>query len=151
MMVESSPSSKNMERLLNHLDRASSQMHALQEKARTQPVSQNEYKNLIKILKQFNTQLPQDPSSLKSKDLAPKEMQKHIEQALKELQLFKDSHFGAGKAGLKNVEAAIVSLFSSLKEEVKVFDRNLRNLSVLKDEYEQLKYKVTKSSRTKNA
>ncbi len=146
MMVASSP----LGRLLQHtLDKAASGLHDVQQKSQKQPVSQTEYKNLLKALQQFNKQVPTDPSALKEKDLTQKEMQKSIEQALKESKLFKDAHFG--RTGQRNAEATIAALFGNLQEEMKDFERNLLNLTLWKEEYEQLKYKVTKSSRTKRA
>lgn len=146
MMVASSP----MERLLRTLDKAASGLHNLQEKSKTQSASPAQYQKLLNALQQFNKQVP-DAKTLKEKDLAPnKEMEASIEQALKESKLFKDTHFR--RVPLKNVEETIVALFGNLEKEVKAFDRHLHKLSLWKDEYEQeLKYKVTKSSRTKRA
>ena len=58
----------------------------------------------------------------------PEEMKTSIEKALLAIQLFQSNQPGKDKSAQKNVDQAIISLFSSLSIEINALDKHLRNL-----------------------
>lgn len=107
-------------------------------------ISKQEIKDLISKLKHVNASF--EPGFWEAKSLIPEEMNKSIEKALNAIQLFQRHQPEENKLAQKNVEQAVISLFSTLSETVKDLDKNLKKN--LKEEY-KIGKRVEKTSKSK--
>lgn len=128
MMVQRSPYTENLGLLMKDLDRATIKLEAIN--SMPQQASKQEVNDLIKVLHDLNSTL--DPSFWEDKKLAPEGMNEKIEKALHEIQHFQRRHPEHDRGGKRNVDQAITSLSSALKEALNVFDKNLRDLKKFK-------------------
>lgn len=131
MMAEQSSSTKSGEKqLFNKLDKAAIKLEEINKKP--QAVSQD-FNELIAVLQQFNASFDQQ-SFWEDKKLTSEGMDQKIGEALSAIQLFKNNYYPkeAHKAGQRDVEQAIISLFSALNLALSIFDNNLKGLSKYK-------------------
>ncbi len=141
MMVERSPYTQNVGRLLKDLNQATLKLEEISTKPEA---TKQEINDLIKTLQHFNQIL--EPSSWEEKKLAPEEMSSSIEKALAAVQLFQSIQSKADRTGQRSVDQAIASLSSVLTLALNTFDKNLRNLKDYK-----IGRKVEKISESKHA
>ncbi len=122
-MVEHSPATKLMGDLTFSIGQAALRLE-------NKDLSKQEIADLINRLEQFNQAI--DPSTFwEDKKPAMEEgMNQKIEKALHASILFQGKNMV--RAGQRNVDQAIVSLLSTLKAQLKRFDRNLRGLKEYK-------------------
>lgn len=93
--------------------------------AKSQIFSKQQLKDM-NLFQDFNSS--SDASIFMNKSLTFEGMNKKIENALNQLLHFQRQHPERDRAGQRNVDQAIVSLSSSLKETKKKHDKNLSNL-----------------------
>lgn len=139
MMVERMPYTG---KFVAELNQATKKLNEISQGQKT--VSQQELKDLIKVLNQLNEACKE--GFWKEKKLAPEEMQDGIEKALVAIQLFHRHQPDKNKGAQKSVEQAIASLFSTLSAEINDFDRNLKTL---KDH--RIGVKVEKTGKSKQS
>lgn len=110
------------------LDQAAKSLHEVSQTSPGKPVTPQNLKNLIGVLQECNDHLP---SSLQDKSLGgdiSQQLKKSIENAIGAVLIFKGNQTLGTAAAEKNVSQAIVGLWSALNNEVKKFDKNLRDL-----------------------
>ena len=125
MMVERLP--LNVGQLMSDLDRATKTLETMN--TQPQAVSKQDLKDLIQVLKDFNSTL--NPGVLQDKKLVPEGMNAKIEKALNAILLFQSTHT-AQKEGQRNVDQAIASLASTLNETRRTLDKHLKDLKKYK-------------------
>ncbi len=128
MMVQRSPYTENLGLLMKDLESATTKLEAIN--SMPQIVSKQELNDLIVVLHHLNDTL--DTSFWEDKKLVPEGMNEKIEKAFHEIQHFQRRHPDSNLSGKRNVDQAITSLSSALKEAVNTFDKNLRDLKKFK-------------------
>lgn len=140
MMVERPTFPKNIGQLMEDMDQAADQLTKMTE-GEAKSYSRQAVNKLISTLNHFNTHIGGDFWS--EKKLVAEEMDATIERALNALLMFQGR---PEKAAQKNVDQAIVSLFSDLNSQLSKFKQNLRNLKK-----HRIGHKVVKTSASKQS
>lgn len=128
-MVERSPYIQNVGQFLEELEQAAEKLTEISQNKKE--ISQKELKELITVLKDcnatFGTNFWDDKKLTKDTEGKVKES---IEQALAAIQLFNTNRPDKNKVAQKNVEQAIVGLFTTLTNEVKDLNKNLKDYKI---------------------